>query len=146
MTARVRRTGPGTLSRAGQRHPSLIPASPFPGTAKAAMATLYPSLEDMKGHQLLQVSAGAAALGGVSWMQWVPPLSEGPQGGWAAPQASPISLQAQAAAGVRTPPTTVVPEKPKLSSDTGNAGWDRLSPPGGCLRGGGISAYYGGLS
>ncbi|XP_065547892.1 syntenin-2 [Lathamus discolor] len=43
------------------------------------MATLYPSLEDMKGHQL---------------------------------------LQAQAAAGVRTPPTTVVTEKPKLSSDT----------------------------
>ncbi|KAM9528058.1 syntenin-2 [Guaruba guarouba] len=43
------------------------------------MATLYPSLEDMKGHQI---------------------------------------LQAQAAAGVRTPPTTVVTEKPKLSSDT----------------------------
>ncbi|XP_030358978.1 syntenin-2 [Strigops habroptila] len=43
------------------------------------MATLYPSLEDMKGHQI---------------------------------------LQAQAAAGVRTPPTTVVTEKPKLSSGT----------------------------
>ncbi|NWX39267.1 SDCB2 protein, partial [Steatornis caripensis] len=39
------------------------------------MATLYPSLEDMKGHQV---------------------------------------LQAQAAAGVRTPATTVVTEKPKL--------------------------------
>ncbi|NXU59832.1 SDCB2 protein, partial [Turnix velox] len=39
------------------------------------MATLYPSLEDMKGHQI---------------------------------------LQAQAAAGVRTPPTTVATEKPKL--------------------------------
>ncbi|XP_068272405.1 syntenin-2 [Nyctibius grandis] len=39
------------------------------------MATLYPSLEDMKGHQI---------------------------------------LQAQAAAGVRTPPTTVAAEKPKL--------------------------------
>ncbi|XP_072735481.1 syntenin-2 isoform X2 [Ciconia boyciana] len=39
------------------------------------MATLYPSLEDMKGHQI---------------------------------------LQAQAAAGVRTPATTVVTEKPKL--------------------------------
>ncbi|KAM4650315.1 syntenin-2 isoform 2-T2 [Amazona ochrocephala] len=47
------------------------------------MATLYPSLEDMKGHQI---------------------------------------LQAQAAAGVRTPPTTVVAEKPKLSSDA--------APPG----------------
>ncbi|NWR63213.1 SDCB2 protein, partial [Bucorvus abyssinicus] len=45
------------------------------------MATLYPSLEDMKGHQI---------------------------------------LQAQAAAGVRTPPTTVVTEKPKLDSGTGN--------------------------
>ncbi|KAM6298721.1 syntenin-2 [Aegotheles albertisi] len=41
------------------------------------MATLYPSLEDMKGHQI---------------------------------------LQAQAAAGVRTPPTTVAMEKPKLPS------------------------------
>ncbi|NXP41604.1 SDCB2 protein, partial [Leiothrix lutea] len=44
------------------------------------MATLYPSLEDMKGHQV---------------------------------------LQAQAAAGVRTPATTVVTEKPKLTSGTG---------------------------
>ncbi|XP_019328547.1 PREDICTED: syntenin-2 [Aptenodytes forsteri] len=43
------------------------------------MATLYPSLEDMKGHQI---------------------------------------LQAQAAAGVRTPATTVVTEKPKLISGT----------------------------
>ncbi|KAM6120577.1 syntenin-2 [Phoenicopterus ruber ruber] len=43
------------------------------------MATLYPSLEDMKGHQI---------------------------------------LQAQAAAGVRTPTTTVVTEKPKLDSGT----------------------------
>ncbi|NXO06247.1 SDCB2 protein, partial [Oriolus oriolus] len=43
------------------------------------MATLYPSLEDMKGHQV---------------------------------------LQAQAAAGVRTPATTVVTEKPKLTSGT----------------------------
>ncbi|XP_049673432.1 syntenin-2 [Accipiter gentilis] len=43
------------------------------------MATLYPSLEDMKGHQI---------------------------------------LQAQAAAGVRTPATTVLTEKPKLVSDT----------------------------
>ncbi|NXJ33223.1 SDCB2 protein, partial [Ciconia maguari] len=50
------------------------------------MATLYPSLEDMKGHQI---------------------------------------LQAQAAAGVRTPATTVVTEKPKLVSDSGNMG----SPP-----------------
>ncbi|KAM9285010.1 syntenin-2 isoform 2-T2 [Morus bassanus] len=50
------------------------------------MATLYPSLEDMKGHQI---------------------------------------LQAQAAAGVRTPATTVVTEKPKLVSGTDNAG----SPP-----------------
>ncbi|NWW69845.1 SDCB2 protein, partial [Climacteris rufus] len=52
------------------------------------MATLYPSLEDMKGHQI---------------------------------------LQAQAAAGVRTPPTTVVTEKPKLTSGTGN-----LRPPSVC--------------
>ncbi|NWZ82751.1 SDCB2 protein, partial [Poecile atricapillus] len=44
------------------------------------MATLYPSLEDMKGHQV---------------------------------------LQAQAAAGVRTPATTVVTEKPKLTSGAG---------------------------
>ncbi|NXE82707.1 SDCB2 protein, partial [Cochlearius cochlearius] len=44
------------------------------------MATLYPSLEDMKGHQL---------------------------------------LQAQAAAGVRTPATTVVTEKPKLAMAVG---------------------------
>ncbi|NXT83244.1 SDCB2 protein, partial [Zapornia atra] len=51
------------------------------------MATLYPSLEDMKGHQI---------------------------------------LQAQAAAGVRTPATTVVTEKPKLNSVTGNMG---CAPP-----------------
>ncbi|NXO01000.1 SDCB2 protein, partial [Rhinopomastus cyanomelas] len=43
------------------------------------MATLYPSLEDMKGHQI---------------------------------------LQAQAAAGVKTPATTVATEKPKLTSGT----------------------------
>ncbi|XP_051488857.1 syntenin-2 isoform X2 [Apus apus] len=43
------------------------------------MATLYPSLEDMKGHQI---------------------------------------LQAQAAAGVRTPATTVASEKPKLARGT----------------------------
>ncbi|NWX00109.1 SDCB2 protein, partial [Caloenas nicobarica] len=43
------------------------------------MATLYPSLEDMKGHQI---------------------------------------LQAQAAAAVRTPATTVAAEKPKLPSNT----------------------------
>ncbi|NWV30681.1 SDCB2 protein, partial [Grantiella picta] len=49
------------------------------------MATYYPSLEDMKGHQV---------------------------------------LQAQAAAGVRTPATTVVTEKPKLTSGTG-----KLRPP-----------------
>ncbi|XP_040431950.1 syntenin-2 [Cygnus olor] len=47
--------------------------------AAAAMATLYPSLEDMKGHQV---------------------------------------LQAQAAAGVGTPATTVLTEKPKLTSGT----------------------------
>ncbi|NXY37513.1 SDCB2 protein, partial [Pomatorhinus ruficollis] len=52
------------------------------------MATLYPSLEDMKGHQV---------------------------------------LQAQAAAGVRTPATTVVTEKPKLTSGTG-----KLRPPSVC--------------
>ncbi|NXJ82835.1 SDCB2 protein, partial [Trogon melanurus] len=49
------------------------------------MATLYPSLEDMKGHQI---------------------------------------LQAQAAAGLKTPATTVVTEKPKLAPGTGNAGCD----------------------
>ncbi|KAM6404426.1 syntenin-2 isoform 3-T3 [Rhynochetos jubatus] len=53
------------------------------------MATLYPSLEDMKGHQI---------------------------------------LQAQAAAGLRTPATTVVTEKPKLVSDTGNAAPPLLYP------------------
>ncbi|NXP66628.1 SDCB2 protein, partial [Chloropsis cyanopogon] len=52
------------------------------------MATLYPSLEDMKGHQV---------------------------------------LQAQAAAGVRTPATTVVTEKPKLTSGSG-----KLRPPSVC--------------
>ncbi|NXX97844.1 SDCB2 protein, partial [Centropus bengalensis] len=46
------------------------------------MATLYPSLEDMKGHQI---------------------------------------LQAQAAAGVRTPATAVVTEKPKLISGSRDA-------------------------
>ncbi|NXE68593.1 SDCB2 protein, partial [Calcarius ornatus] len=54
------------------------------------MATLYPSLEDMKGHQV---------------------------------------LQAQAAAGVRTPATTVVTEKPKLTSGTGKGGHDQLTLP-----------------
>ncbi|NXS54287.1 SDCB2 protein, partial [Brachypteracias leptosomus] len=49
------------------------------------MATLYPSLEDMKGHQI---------------------------------------LQAQAAAGVRTPPTTVATEKLKLESGTSDTGCD----------------------
>ncbi|NXW54854.1 SDCB2 protein, partial [Eurystomus gularis] len=53
------------------------------------MATLYPSLEDMKGHQI---------------------------------------LQAQTAAGVRTPPTTVVTEKPKLDSGTTNAAPPVLYP------------------
>ncbi|XP_014810897.1 PREDICTED: syntenin-2-like [Calidris pugnax] len=53
------------------------------------MATLYPSLEDMKGHQI---------------------------------------LQAQAAAGVRTPATTVVTEKPKLTSGTSNAAPPMLYP------------------
>ncbi|NXL52089.1 SDCB2 protein, partial [Podilymbus podiceps] len=53
------------------------------------MATLYPSLEDMKGHQV---------------------------------------LQAQAAAGVRTPATTVVTEKPKLISGTRNAAPPLLYP------------------
>ncbi|NXF58346.1 SDCB2 protein, partial [Ciccaba nigrolineata] len=53
------------------------------------MATLYPSLEDMKGHQI---------------------------------------LQAQAAAGVRTPATTVVTEKPKLVSGTGDAAPPLLYP------------------
>ncbi|XP_042656753.1 syntenin-2 [Tyto alba] len=53
------------------------------------MATLYPSLEDMKGHQI---------------------------------------LQAQAAAGVRTPPTTVVTEKPKLVSGTSGAAPPVLYP------------------
>ncbi|NXK54684.1 SDCB2 protein, partial [Chauna torquata] len=52
------------------------------------MAMLYPSLEDMKGHQV---------------------------------------LQAQAAAGVSTPATTVLAEKPKLASSTGN-----LRPPSLC--------------
>ncbi|XP_064023877.1 syntenin-2 isoform X4 [Pogoniulus pusillus] len=61
-----------------------------PGTAPAAaMATLYPSLEDMKGHQI---------------------------------------LQAQAAAGVRTPPTTVVTEKPKLPSGTSSTAAPVLYP------------------
>ncbi|NXT28958.1 SDCB2 protein, partial [Syrrhaptes paradoxus] len=53
------------------------------------MATLYPSLEDMKGHQI---------------------------------------LQAQAAAGVRTPTTTVATEKPKLPLGTGN-GPPSVCPP-----------------
>ncbi|NXG45951.1 SDCB2 protein, partial [Psilopogon haemacephalus] len=53
------------------------------------MATLYPSLEDMKGHQI---------------------------------------LQAQAAAGVKTPPTTVVTDKPKLSSGTSSTATLGVSP------------------
>ncbi|NXH13797.1 SDCB2 protein, partial [Bucco capensis] len=53
------------------------------------MATLYPSLEDMKGHQL---------------------------------------LQAQAAAGLRTPPTTVACEKPKLTSSSTDAAAPVLYP------------------
>ncbi|KAK4812641.1 hypothetical protein QYF61_012151 [Mycteria americana] len=73
------------------------------------MATLYPSLEDMKGHQILQVR--------VSRPQGVPVASH-PQGRGAQPRANPVSWQAQAAAGVRTPATTVVTEKPKLVSDT----------------------------
>ncbi|KAM9372090.1 syntenin-2 isoform 1-T1 [Phaethornis superciliosus] len=54
------------------------------------MATLYPSLEDMKGHQI---------------------------------------LQAQASAGVGTPPTTVATEKPKLIPGTGNVGHPLVCPP-----------------
>lgn len=98
------------------------------------MATLYPSLEDMKGHQILQVST--AALWGVEQTPMGPcgvPSSEGAQGWGAEPRASSVSWQAQAAAGVRTPATTVLTEKPKLVSDTGNAGCDRLSPSRGCL-------------
>lgn len=76
MTAHLRYTGwEGGLERG---NPVLELSHPCPQTA-AAMATLYPSLEDMKGHQV---------------------------------------LQAQAAAGVRTPATTVVTEKPKLTSGT----------------------------
>lgn len=40
-------------------NPVLELPHPCPQTA-AAMATLYPSLEDMKGHQVLQVSASSA--------------------------------------------------------------------------------------
>lgn len=70
-------------------HPQ-TPMSPSPGTAAAAaaMATLYPSLEDMKGHQLLQVSISAAALGGGEQTPTGPcgvPPSEGPQGRGAQP-------------------------------------------------------------
>lgn len=67
----------------------------------------------------------------------VPP-SEGPQGWGAQPRANPISWQAQAAAGVRTPTTTVVTEKPKLVSGTGNVGCDWLSLSRGCHGGGGV--------
>lgn len=100
------------------------------------MATLYPSLEDMKGHQILQVSVSAVAFQGASR----PPPPPGSLGlGGAQPGAHPVSRQAQAAAGVRTPPTTVVTEKPKLDSGTGNAGCHRLSLSRGCLRVGGAA-------
>lgn len=65
MTAHLRYRGwEGCLERA---NPVLELPHPCPQTA-AAMATLYPSLEDMKGHQVLQVSASSA----VSRPQWVP--------------------------------------------------------------------------
>lgn len=82
--------------------------------AAAAMATLYPSLEDMKGHQVLQVGVRSTSLWGGEGLA--------PRGSPRAPQ---LSRQAQAAAGVGTPATTVLTEKPKLPS--GNVGCDQ--PP-----------------
>lgn len=70
MTAHLRYTGwEGCLERGNS---VLELPHPCPQTAAAAMATLYPSLEDMKGHQVLQVSASSAVLQGVSRLQWVP--------------------------------------------------------------------------
>lgn len=69
MTAHLRYRGwEGCLERSNT---VLELPHPCPQTA-AAMATLYPSLEDMKGHQVLQVSASSAVLQGVSRPQWVP--------------------------------------------------------------------------
>lgn len=56
---------------------------------------------------------------GVSRAQWGPTRT-GSRGLGTQPAAHPISQQAQAAAAVRTPATTVAAEKPKLPSDTGN--------------------------
>lgn len=93
VTAYLRSLGQEGCSERGTSIPE--PPHPCPQTA-AAMATLYPSLEDMKGHQV---------------------------------------LQAQAAAGVRTPATTVVTEKPKLTSGTGKVGPDQLTLCRGSLGG-----------
>ncbi|KAI6073997.1 Syndecan binding protein 2 [Aix galericulata] len=96
----------------GERRPRPQTAptpSPFlsqdTGAAAAAMATLYPSLEDMKGHQVLQVGVRSMSLWGGEGLT--------PRG---SPRAPPFSRQAQAAAGVGTPATTVLTEKPKLPS------------------------------
>uniref|UniRef100_A0A8B9UWZ9 Syndecan binding protein 2 n=1 Tax=Anas zonorhyncha TaxID=75864 RepID=A0A8B9UWZ9_9AVES len=69
------------------------------------MATLYPSLEDMKGHQVLQVGVRSTSLWGGEGLT---PRSS--------PRAPQLSRQAQAAAGVGTPATTVLTEKPNLPS------------------------------
>lgn len=60
--------------------------------------------------------------------------SEGPRGGGHSIE-HPVSWQAQAAAGVRTPATTVVTEKPKLTSGTGKVGHDQFTLCRGCLGG-----------
>lgn len=111
----------------GERRPRPQTAptpSPFPsqdtGAAAAVMATLYPSLEDMKGHQVLQVGVRSTSLWGGEGLT--------PRG---SPRAPPFSRQAQAAAGVGTPATTVLTEKPKLPS--GNVGCDQPPVSRGCL-------------
>lgn len=71
---------------------------------------------------------------------------EGPQSWGAQPRANPVSWQAQAAAGVRTPATTVVTEKPKLVSGTDNTGCDQLSLSRRCLGTGERCSPSGGLS
>lgn len=121
-----------TQPKKPQPRPHPIPIL-SPGSA-TAMATLYPSLEDMKGHQVLQVSVRSSAQWG-----WSDPLStHGDPMAGAVPRANPISPRLRQLLGSAPPP-------PRCSPRSQSSRRSQRSPPvpvmggvvlRGCLGGG----------
>lgn len=108
-----------------------------PGSA-TAMATLYPSLEDMKGHQVLQVSVRSSAQWG-----WSDPLStHGDPMAGAVPRANPISPRLRQLLGSAPPP-------PRCSPRSQSSRRSQRSPPvpvmGGVVLRGCLGGGWGGL-